>query len=377
MLLLYSCSDNPSSIGENLLKGDNLIIKQLDSFNDTLAQESSFSQRTLSLGGSYSLLVGKKDNVEASALVNFLIPIADSVKNSILADSISVVGANIQLIVNYPTKGNNASFDLTVHKIQSGWTPLHYTADSLSMLSYDPADISSNKSLNDSVAQFDISNDFAFSMLKYAADSTGTNFGLYIKPTDNSQKVVGYYSSYNGIDIPQLTIAIQRLGASSQDTLIFYASSDVSVVTGSIPPTNLKSRIIVQGGLVVNSRLWFDVSRIPFNAIINDAEVTLNMDASETYLGDTTNSVLAAFLTDSSAFVVDSTTNIITFSRENNSMNGTITSYVQRWVNSRVNEGMLLFPRNEAGSVDLLTFIGSNAADSLKPRLHIIYTLKP
>lgn len=375
LLLLYSCSDNPSSVGENLLKGDILKINQLDSYSDTLAQNSSYSKRSLPLGGSYTLLVGKKDNVEASILINFLISLPDSLKNSILADSITVTGANIQLIKNYPKKENNSFFDFTVHKVQSGWTALHFTADSLSMLSYDPADISSNKASNDSLEQFDISNDFAFSMLKYAADSTGTDFGLYIKPTENSQKVVGYYSLYNGVNLPVLIIAIQKLGL-YPDTLSFYASSNVSVVTGDIPSTNLQSSIIIQGGLLVNSKLWFDVSKIPFNAIINDAKVTLNMDTSETYLGDTTNSVIAAFITDSSAFVLDSAANFVSFSRVNNSMTGTVTSYVQRWVNSRVNEGMLLFSSNQFGSIDLLTFYGSNAVDSLKPRLHIIYTLK-
>ncbi len=373
ILSFYACSDNPSSIGANLLKSDNLKINELDSQNDSLAQKSWYLKRTLKLGASYTLLVGKDENLEASTLINFLISLPDSIKNSINADSITVTGANIQFIRAYPTKENNSFYDFTVHKIQSGWTS-NFTSDSLSMLSYDPSDISSNKSLTDSLEQFDISNDFAFSLLKYATDSTGTNFGLYIKPTENSQKVVGYYSLYNGVNIPILRVAIQKLNL-YPDTLSFYASSNVSVVTGNIPPSNLQSRIITEGGLVINSKLWFDISKIPLNAIVNDAKLTLNMDASESYLGDTTNSVLAAFLTDSSSNVLDSATNIITFSEKNNSMTGTLTSYVQRWVNTGINEGIILFPRNQIGSVDLFTFYGSNAVDSLKPRLHIIYTL--
>ena len=373
LLLFYSCSDNPSSIGANLLKSDNLKINELDSYKDTLAQKSWYLKRTLRLGASYTLLLGKNDNVEASTLINFLIALPDSLKNSIAADSITVTGANIKFIRDYPTKEDNSYYDFTAHKVQSGWTS-NFTSDSLTMLSYDPMDISSNKTLTDSLEQFDVSNDFAFSLLKYATDSIGTNFGIYLKPTENSKKVVGYYSLYNGINIPVLTIAIEKLNL-YPDTLFFYASSNVSVVTGNIPTTNLQSRIIVQGGLVINSKLWFDVSKIPFNAIINDAKVTLNMDSSESYLGDTTNSLLASFLTDSSSIVLDST-NVAAFSKVNNSMTGTITSYVQRWVNSGVNEGILLYPRNQIGSVDLFTFLGNDAVDSLKPRLHVIYTLK-
>ena len=352
---------------------DNLKINELDSYNDSLAQKSSYLQRTLKLGASFTLLVGKDENLEASTLINFLIALPDSLKNSINADSITVTGANIQLFRVYPTKENNSLYDFTVHKVESGWTS-YFTADSLPMLSYDPSDLSSNKSLTDSLDQFDISNDFAFSLLKYATDSLGTDFGLYIKPTENSKKVVGYYSLYNSLNVPLLTVAIQKLGA-YPDTLFFYGSSNVSVVTGNIPPSSLQSRIVVQGGLVVNSKLWFDLSEIPFNAIINNAKVTLNMDTSETYIGDTTNSILASFLTDSSSIVLDSTS-VVPFSMANNSMTGTITSYVQKWVDTRINEGVLLYPRNQIGSVDLFTFYGSDAVDSLKPRLHIIYTLK-
>ena len=352
---------------------DNLKINELDSYNDSLAQKSSYLQRTLKLGASYTLLVGKDDNLEASTLLNFLISLPDSLKNSINSDSITVTGANLQIFRAYPTKENDSYYDFTVHKVESGWTS-NFTADSLSMLSYDPSDISSNKSLTDSLEQFDISNDFAFSLLKYSTDSLGTDYGLYIKPTENSKKVVGYYSLYNGLNVPLLTIAIQKLGA-YPDTLFFYASSNVSVVTGNIPASSLQSRIVVEGGLAVNSKLWFDISRIPYNAIVNDAKLTLKINTAETYMGDTTNSILASFLTDSSSIVLDSTT-VATFSTENNSMTGTITSYVQKWVNTGTNEGVLLYPRNQIGSVDLFTFYGSGAVDSLKPRLHIIYTLK-
>ncbi len=374
-MFFYSCSDNPSSIGANLLKIDNLKINELDSYKDSLAQKSSYLKRTLNLGASYTLLVGKDENLEASTLIKFLISLPDSIKNSINSDSITVTGANIQLFRAYPTKENNSFYDFTVHKVESAWSS-NFTSDSLPMLSYDPSDISSNKSLTaDSLEQFEISNDFAYSLLKYASDSLGTDFGLYIKPTDNSKKVVGYYSLYNGVKVPFLTIAVQKLGL-YPDTLFFYASSNVSVVKGNIPPSSLRSRIVVEGGLAVNSKLWFNISKIPFNAIINDAKLTLNMNTAETYLGDTTNSILAAFLKDSSSNVLDSAGSIANFSEQNNLMTGTITSYVQKWVNTGVNEGIILFLRNQIGSVDLFTFYGSDAVDSLKPRLHIIYTLK-
>jgi hypothetical protein len=374
-LFFYSCSDNPSSIGGGLLKGDRLNVSEIDSFKDTLAQTSSYFKRTFELGGAGGLLVGKAENVESSTLMNFYISLEDSIKSSLLADSIEVIGARIYLRRIYSFGNKNGSYDITVHQIESGWTSAHFTADSLPMLSYDPSDISFNKTFSDTLDQFDINNDLALSWLKYSADSVGNNFGIYIKPSPGSQKIVGYQALYSGIlNVPSITIAFQRLGVAYTDTLTFIANSDVSVVTGNIPSVT-QSSIIVQGGLAINAKLWFDVSRVPFNAVINSAILTLHFDSAKTIISDTTNTILAGFLQDSSSLVADSSV-LVTLNSVDNSLTGSITTYVQRWVNTGTNEGILLFARNEYSSVDLFTFMGSNAVDSLKPRLHIIYTTK-
>lgn len=374
-LFFYSCSDNPSQIGAGLLNGDRLNVSEVDSYKDTLSQTSSYFKRTYPLGGAIRLLVGKAENIESSTLMNFYIPLSDSIKNSVLADSVVIIGARIYLWHVYNFGDKNGAYDFTVHQIESGWTSRQFTADSLSMLSYDPSDISSNKTLSDTLDEFDISNDLALSWLKYAADSIGNNFGIYIKPSLGSQKVVGYQALYSGVtNVPSITIAFKKLGLTYTDTLTFIANSDVSAVTGNIPSVT-QSSIIVQGGLAINAKLWFDVSRIPFNAVINNATLTLNLDTVKTIIGDTTNTILAAFLQDSSSIVVDSTV-VVNFDTAGNSLKGIITSYVQKWVNTRTNEGILLFTRNETSNVDLFTFKGSNVVDSLGPRLHIIYTTK-
>lgn len=374
-LFFYSCSDAPSPLGGSLLTVDRLNISEVDSYKDTLAQKSSYVKRTFELGGGYRLLVGKAENVESSTLMNFYMPLEDSIKNSILADSVVIIGARIYLRRIYGFGNKNNPYDFTVHQIESGWTSAHFTADSLPMLSYDPSDVSSNKTFSDTLDEFDINSDLALSWLKYSADSVGNNFGIYIKPSPGSQKIVGYQALYSGnVNEPALTIAIQRLGVAYTDTLFFIANSDVSAVTGNIPSVT-RSSIIVQGGLAINAKLWFDVSRIPFNAIINSAILTLHFDLTKTIIGDSTNTILAGFLTDSSSIVVDSSV-VATLDSTDNSLAGSITSYAQRWVNTGTNEGILLFTRNEYSGVDLFTFMGSNAVDSLKPRLHIIYTTK-
>ena len=373
-LFFYSCSDDPSSIGSDLLKNDYLNINEMDSYKDTLSQESSYIKRTLPMGSAYRILVGKNSDIEASTLINFYISLADSIKSGIKADSIEVISSSVKLSRTYVFGDKSANYDFNIHQILSGWTDKKFTADSLSMLSYDASDIGFNKMFSDSTDKFDISNDLTRSWLKNVADSTGNNYGILISPSLSSQKIVGYNALVSGDSTePILTVVFKRLG-SYTDTLFFTVSSDVSTVTGNIPSVSPTS-LVLQSGLALDAKLWFDVSKVPFNAVINDAKVTLNLDPSKTIIADTTNTILAGFVIDSSSVVLDSSV-VVTFSKSNNTLTGTITTYVQKWINSRANQGLLLFSRGEISTVDLFNIYGSNAPDSLKPRLHIIYTTK-
>jgi hypothetical protein len=377
-IFFYSCSDDPSSIGADLLKNDYVNINSLDSFKDTLSQSSYSLKRTFELGASDILLVGKSENVEASTLMRFFISLSDSMKQTLQNDSLNILGAKITIIRSYRFGDENAPFDFTVHKILSGWTSQHFTADSLPMLSYEQEDLSSNKSFSDSVNTFDISNDIVLSWLKYSIDSTGNaSNGIYIQPTSGSNKVNGYNALYLGSTVePTLTVAVEKPGVYI-DTLTYILDSDVSVVTGNMPSVN-QLDLVLQSGLAVNTKLWFDISKIPADAIINNAEVTLNLDTTKTIIGDgSTNTILGAFVEDSSAIVLDSSASIVTFSRTDNYYTGTITSYVQRWLNTKINEGLLLFTRDQIRSVDIFALLGSEAADlSLRPKLHIVYSTK-
>ena len=376
-IFFYSCSDDPSSIGADLLKSDYVNISSLDSYQDTLSQSSYSLKRTFELGSSDVLLVGKAENVEASTLMRFFVILPDSMKQSLQNDSLNILEANITITKKYTFGDKSAPFDFTVHKILSGWTSEHFTSDSLPILSYDAGDISSNKSFSDSLNSFDISNDVVLSWLKYSIDSTGDGGnGIYIEPTSGSNKVNGYQALYVGSsEEPTLTVAVEKPGVYI-DTLTYVLASDVSAVTGTMPSVN-QSDLVLQSGLNINAKLWFDISKIPADAIINNAQVTLNLDTTNTIIGDgSSNTILAGFMEDSSSIVLDSTV-VATFSRTDNYFTGTITSYVQRWLTTKINEGLLLYTRDEIRSVDLFSLIGSNAADpSLRPRLHIVYTTK-
>ena len=94
-LLHLSCSDSPSSLGADLLSQDLINILELDSAKDSLFQSSSTYKKVIALSNADRLLLGKKDNVEAGILLKFLIFFADSIKQQIINNELTVLSAKV------------------------------------------------------------------------------------------------------------------------------------------------------------------------------------------------------------------------------------------------------------------------------------------
>lgn len=371
--ILYSCSDDPASVGKDLLKQDYVNINIIDSFSDSLQQSSSYYKQPVKLGGSERNLIGKNKNVEASTLIRFFISFADSIKDAFNSGNLNIVSSTVEFYETYIYGDTLAPFDFTAHKINNGWTFNNFTADSLPLLSYDQTDVSSNKVFSDTLNTFKINNDLVKEWFQLFADSSKSdNYGIYLKPTAETQKVVGFQAlSLISENLPTLSVIVEKPGA-YLDTLSFLSASDVSVITGTLPDVEPEN-IAVQSGLAVNSKLKFDLSSIPEDVVISNAALTLNLDTLETLIGrGSVNTLSALFITDDSQNIVDSL-NTISLSRQGNAYVGNIAYYVQRWLSGN-NQGMIIRSTDEYGSVDLFSIIGSNAADlSLRPRLKITY----
>jgi len=380
-LSFYECSDAPSSIGTDLLSPDAIDIIKLNSFTDTLSQSSRYFQQVpaIELSNAEQLLLGKKNNIEASSLIRFFTSLADSTKEDILSNNITVTAAYIKLIQTYVYGEETAPFDFTAHKINSVWS-LDFTADSLASLSYDPNDVILTKEYSDSINTFFIDNQLALIIIQAVADTSNPDdYGLYFKPTANTGKVVGFTALTSSFtNYPELKVVIEKSGVYT-DTLDLISIIDLSVVSGTLPAIS-QENIAVQAGYVVNSILAFDVSKIPKNVVINNAELTLTIDTTETVVGsDYVNSLAASFLADSSD--ADSILGTLTLSRSGNTFTGSITSFVQNWVSNADqgydNQGILLRTSDQLNGVELFALKGSNAIDaSLRPLLKITYTLK-
>jgi hypothetical protein len=373
-LLHISCSETPSSLGADLLPRDLVNISELDSSVDSLYQSSSIYKRVIALSSADRLLLGKKDNVEAGILIKFLIFFDDSIKQQLLNNEVSVLSAEVKFTKNYTFGNSTSAIDFSAHKINSGWS-IRFTSDSLPLLNFDAADIGFNKSFSDSINSFNFDTQLALSWMKARADSSApANNGLYLKPSISSEKIIGFQAlTVEDLPYPLLDIVIEKTGVYI-DTLSYFPSVDLSVVSGSLPDAGTEN-IAIQAGLNSEARLFFDLSSLSKEIIINYAELTLTVDTLKTVTGTSfTNSLRVNYITDSTNNSIDSSL-LVFLDRDSNIFKGNISLYVQKAIIQNNNQGLVIAAGDKLNGVELFAIKGSNAAVFTdRPRLQIKYT---
>ena len=360
-LLHFSCSDAPSSLGADLLSQDLINVLEIDSAKDSLFQSYKVNKKIVALSNAERLLLGKKDNIEAGILVKFLIFFADSIKQQIKNNELSVLSAQVEFTKNYTYGSSSAPIDYSVHKINSNWST-GFTSDSLTLLMFDANDISFGKSFSDSLNGFYFDNQTALNWLKLRADSIAQiDNGLYIKPSMNSEKIIGFQAlSVADLAIPSLEIVIQKAGVYI-DTLSYFPSVDLSVISGSLPDVGTEN-FAIQAGLNSEARLFFDLSTLPKDIVVNFAQLTLTVDTIKTITGSSfSNSLRVNYVTDSASFAIDSTFSLF-LDRDGNTFQGSVTSFIQRTLIENNNQGLLLSASDKLNGVELFAIKGSTAA---------------
>ncbi|HSD63744.1 MAG TPA: DNRLRE domain-containing protein [Ignavibacteriaceae bacterium] len=371
-MMFYSCSDSPSSIGNNILSPDFVSVHKIDSSTDSVQQASTYYKTRVRLSDSPRLFLGKYANVEASTLIKFAVVVTDTgLKNAILNSTLNVISSKVNLTRVYNI-GDTSSIIYSVHKVNNYWTAL-YNADS-SSLEYDPGDISSNKSSTDSLYSFDLDNQTVLNWLHSAADTSDkSNHGIYLSPDPASNGIVGFDAyNVNAVGLPRLTIVVSVSG--NVDTLSYISLPDVSIISGNLPVVPAED-IVVQAGLAVDSWVKFDLSSIKKGSVINKAQLTLYLDSSATKTGDKfTNALIVYFSKDTSAHSYD-TTSAIVLNRSANYFTGNIAPFVQSIVSGfHENQGFVLGAGGPNTGVELFALKGSGSETSLRPRLVITYT---
>lgn len=302
----FSCSDEPSSIGLGLLEGDFVIVSTFDTKDDSVFQSSSDFKEVVTLGLASRILIGKRGDVEASTLMKFIFTINDSLQQGFLDGTILITESVIELSPIYTYTDESEAYDFTVHDVTSGWTSSGFTSDSLSSLTFEPMDISSNKDFTDSLYTFNLDTSLVRSWIIFSIDpSQGSNNGIYYKPTESSGKVVGFQAlTITSTTAAKLNIVIEKPG-SYIDTIRGFIFEDVSVAetdTLSLP----QDQIEVQSSVTFQSRLFFDLSNVDSLVVVNNAELILTIDTLNTITGSSFNSNINAYrITDSSSIDFD------------------------------------------------------------------------
>ncbi len=374
VLLFTKCNDSPTDIGSGLLTQDNIEILKFDSSFDSTYQTSNSFKFVHPLSSSSIIMLGNADNVTSKTLIKFVFAFADSLKDDVLNNNIIIKDSWIELHKSYLFGDSTSGFDYSVFKVNSYWTS---TFDANSSLSFDEVDLSGAKNvIGDTLYTFRIDNSLSDAWIKNYSDTViASNNGLLISPTSGTKKIIGFTAySIGGVSEPKLKIAIEYLGVA--DTIIGYVSSDISIVTGNLPIVGSEN-ISIQPSLSSEAKLFFDLSKIPQDAVINSANLTLTIDSTETKMGANSISSLNTYiLKDSSTHLIDSNyVNVLNIS--GNTFTGAVTTLIRALSSGLNNQGFLIKAANNYYGVEILALKGSNTADiNKRPKLEIVYTRK-
>jgi len=377
LALFSSCSDEPSSLGVELIGSENISAKIFDTAVDTTDQSSSYFKKVIALGSADWVLIGKYQDIKASALMRFVFGLPDSLKNDLKAGNINVLDSWIILRTRYVYTDSMASMNFTVHKVNSSWSATAFTIDSLSTLDYEPTDVSSQFTPTDTLYTFHLDGALPLAWMKNTADKTlESNYGIYLDPTLSSTKVIGF-QAFNAIsaEAAKLFVVIEKPGV-YVDTLNGFIAADISLVDRPDLPALPSGLISVQSSVAINSRLTFDLGRVPASVVINKAEIFITPDSVSSIKGSSSNNSLRlSYLSYADSLNTEGNPSFLSF--KDNKYSGDVTLFVRNWISRKENNGILIEAGSPTSGLDFFALKGSDYSEiSERPRLRITYTVR-
>jgi len=381
IILIVSCSQDPTSVGSELIsQNEKIAFQELDSYQANVFQKSVNYQDKFKFGLSNVVLMGKNSFAESSILMRYHIYLPDSILALVKSGQYVVKSATMKMIPRYLLGDKTATLDFSVFQVRSDWSPVGFDRDSIPSLVYDPVDVSSGLTVNDTLVKFNLKNDVVTQWLKYSADSNSApkNFGILLKPKLSSQKIVGFNSAIASSSTNEtvLTVELERPSI-RKDTLGISPFFHIYYLTGQVPQQN--SNLTFQGGIGLKGTLFFDLSSLPKNIIVNKAYLELNVDTTSTLDGNpSSDSLFAQILADSTTRKLTRDSSVVTvLAKKDKIYTGDIAWMVQKWQNGESNQGILLSLWDEYASAARIAFFGSKDPNkALRPKLKIIYMQK-
>ncbi len=384
---LSSCSENPSITGYDLLNpAESLIITKFDSTRDSsYVTHKQIIQHDI-LGGTKRILIGKYNDLTAYSLIRFILGLSSELKDAVKKNDVVITSARIKMNPVYKfgdTLSN--SFSIEIKEIYTFFDEYKFTIDSLKSGRYEIADENIlNRTIDDDTLFYcELNTNKVLNWFKLvASDSSRKLQGLFFSPTASTNYIKGFASSnayYLGDPIVLEVVAQYN---SKIDSLKFFVDADLHVVESSIEssvePVTDDSKIVLQSGIKTKSLIYFDISRVPKNAIVNSTLIRLYPDTLSSKFGTSHyDSLMVQYITDSTKISIDSAVAFTLVKTEYGYYEGQVNYFIQKWIDNDANRGFLLSTRDPDGGVDKFVFYGPNATIFEKrPQLIINYSYK-
>lgn len=369
--LIDGCSDDPNAIGIALIpKGDGITLTA-DTINAiTTATDTAHIQ-----GTSATLLLGTFRPLEARTLLEF---------DGIPADKpmATIDSAILTLHIDYRFGDTTAGFGFTVHQLLLAWN-----STTLLWSNLVPVLDSLYNHTNDTTfyspvqAQDTILTVHIEPVVRswFQAENSAP-YGVILIPSPTENFVLGFANYINTVGDfrPTLTIGYHDSTAGDTTTLTLLPSQ-VLFLANSVRPVPTDT-VYVQSGIAYRGRVKFDLGSLPKNVSITSATMNLFLNSSSSLRNVyTLNSIIANPALDSSSLPgLSSLSAAGTPDLLDSSMfNFDIKSFVQQWIATSPNYGMMLRAYDEYTSLDGFVFYGAKADAAHRPRLTITYTKFP
>ncbi len=382
LFLFTGCSDDPSLLGVEFVKKDELKVIVLDALTDSVSQNSRSYKEVFGLGNAERILLGNRDGIKSSILLEFSLGFDDATK-ALLADSkdsIEIISNKVILTPNYKFGDTTGVFPVSaikVNEIKSLWNPLTVRVDSLPEIDMTNSVIDGTATA-DSNYYFSLNNSLVMNWMKNTVDTnTYKNNGVFISVDVPTPYITGFKGFSSDITVaPRIDIRFRKKGASTDTTITFRSISDAHVVEANFIQTD-PALMTVQSGITVGTSLYFDLKKLPRDIVISRATLKINKSSSEIGSSGFT-SLLARTITklnsDSTAaeYGVPSTT----LSLSGEVYSGEVTSAIEYMFYSEKNLGFYLSTAAPAEGLEKIVLKGSSyPVYNQRPRLVITYTL--
>ncbi|MCE1188027.1 MAG: hypothetical protein LWX56_02710 [Ignavibacteria bacterium] len=375
--LFSSCSDDPGLLGQDLVAGQELGNNVITV--DSQSVQAYTKRKIYGLAGASYLLMGKAGNTEVLTLLKYK-PLWAGMKDSLLSGAVVIDSAAITMEKLYTVGGTSDSFAVKVNPLRYAWNDSSIVSKDLAVYSNNPITYWNN----DSISIIGLDLNVAKKWVVAAEDTNAeANNGLFFVPKSYCTKIQGYQaltSSSYGYTDPLLTYKFRNTSTNVSYIKSFDCDADRHVLNLIDTNTVHDSTVLyVQEGMVLNSFMTFDISKLPTNCIINYAELTLNRRTDlcvVSSMDNYTSTLKAAYVKSIDSTLIDPYLQA-GFSVNGDVYTGNVTSIVGTFYNAKNSTvSIMLFSSSGAEGADVVAFHNKTAIYPLRPKLKIYYTVK-